>query len=360
MNRKGAHLHPMAWVAWLVATLGLLVTTRNPLYLVLIFLCLAIVRAVIPTSAGEAWTLPLSPLLFGALIVPSTSLFNALSIHVGDTVLFRLPAWIPLLGGPVTLEAFVYGALNGLVLTGLFAAFTLVSVALPTRALVRLIPRAFHPVAVVVVVALSFVPSTLRQFQQVREAQAVRGHRVRGLRDWVPLFMPLLVGGLERALQLAEAMTARGFAGADEPIPASMRALVTASLALILGGWLLELGWGQEAGYLLMALGGVAIGYVLWRLGRQAPHTTYRHEPWHPRDWAMVAAAAVALLPLLLLPLAHRMSLYYYPYPALTMPAFDPALALTMLALLAPAILTPGSTSRPAPSVAPDTSYDSV
>ena len=31
---------------------------------------------------------------------------------------------------------------------------------------------------------------------------------MRGLRDWLPLLMPLLIGGLERALQLAEAMTA--------------------------------------------------------------------------------------------------------------------------------------------------------
>ncbi len=28
----------------------------------------------------------------------------------------------------------------------------------------------------------------------------MRGHRVRGLRDWLPLFMPLLVGGIGAGL----------------------------------------------------------------------------------------------------------------------------------------------------------------
>lgn len=350
VHRPPSILHPFAWVAWLVAALGLLVTTRNPLYLVLILLCIAIVRAATAAPAGEAWSPPLSVWLFGAIIVPPSALFNALSNHVGDTVLFRLPAQIPLFGGPITLEALVFGALNGLVLTGLFAAFSVLNVALPMRALVRLIPRAFHPVAVVVVVALTFVPFTLRHFQQIREAQAVRGLRVRGLRDWVPLFMPLLIGGMERGLGLAEAMTARGFAATNEPMPTLHRATLVAGLALVLGGWLWELGWGADAGYALMLLGVALVAGILWRMGRRAPHTLYRHEPWRARDWAMVAAAIVVLFPLFL-PVAARLSLYYYPYPALTAPLFDPAIALSMLALLAPALLNTRPSANSASSI---------
>src|SRR4030065_1354430 len=91
-------------------------------------------------------------------------------------------------------------------------SFMLLNLALPVRDLLRLIRRAFFPVAVVTSIAVTYLPTTLRQFQQIREAQAVRGHQVRSLRDWLPLLMPLLVGGLEHAMQLAEAMTARGFA----------------------------------------------------------------------------------------------------------------------------------------------------
>ena len=37
--------------------------------------------------------------------MPISALFNALTVHIGDTELLRLPGWLPLLGGPVTLEA---------------------------------------------------------------------------------------------------------------------------------------------------------------------------------------------------------------------------------------------------------------
>ena len=123
--------------------------------------------------------------------------------------------------------------------------------ALPVRALVGLIPRAFYPLAVVATIAVTYLPATLRQFQQIREAQAVRGHALRGLRDWLPLFMPLLVGGLERALQLSEAMTARGFASQGKPVDSALqrawpRLAMLAGLLLLAGGWVLRLAGRME------------------------------------------------------------------------------------------------------------------
>ena len=72
-------------------------------------------------------------------------------------------------------------------------------------------PRAFYDLGVVVLIALTYVPQTMQQWQRIREAQAIRGHRWRGVRDWQPLVIPLFIGGLERAMALAEAMVARGY-----------------------------------------------------------------------------------------------------------------------------------------------------
>ena len=144
--------------------------------------------------------------------------FNTLTSHYGETVLFTIPGNLPLLSGPVTLEAMVYGATNGLVLTGMLASFMVLNLALTVRELISLIPQAFFPMAVVTSIAVTYLPTTLRQFRQIREAQAIRGHQMRTLRDWLPLWMPLLVGGLEHAMQLAEAMTARGFASASPAV----------------------------------------------------------------------------------------------------------------------------------------------
>jgi energy-coupling factor transport system permease protein len=335
-------IHSLAWMGWVTGMLVVLSVTRNPLYLALTLACVGLVAKTV-RSEIRTGPVPLSPLRFGLVVVTLSALFNALSVHVGRTILFRLPDWLPLLGGPITLEALVFGALNGVVLTGIFAVFMVLNRALPVRSLVRLIPRAFYQVAVVVSIALTYVPTTLRQFQQIREAQAIRGHRTRGLRDWLPLFMPLLVGGLERALQLTEAIIARGFASSGEKAHDAITRLVIAEgLIALLIGWLLRLVWNQQLLGLALMLAGFGLVLVaLWVVGRRVPHTDYRPEPWTGRDWVIALGAMVAVVAFLLeVPGLDRKSIFYYPYPALTWPRFAPIVGLTILGLLAPALVS--------------------
>jgi len=333
-------LHPWAWVGWLAAVLVALSTTRNPLHLTLILLCIGMVRMA-PGARQEASYSPVSPVRFALVVVPLAGLFNAATAHFGDTVLLRLPEGLPVIGGPITLEALVFGAINGLVLSGILAAFATFNQALPIRALIRLIPRAFYPLAVVISIGVTFVPVTVRQFQQIREAQAVRGHRVRGLRGWLPLFMPLLIGGMERALQLAEAMTARGFVSAEQGSQdTASRVAVLMGLVALLGGWLLRLVWGRETLGMGLMLGGAGMILVtLWVLGRRVPRTTYRSEPWTWRD-GVVAVGAALTLAAFLIPGIPQESFFYYPYPKLSMPGFDPVMGLATLGLLGPAFLS--------------------
>jgi energy-coupling factor transport system permease protein len=334
-------MHAMAWVTWLGTVLVALSATRNPLHLLTILLCLAIVDVSVRAHEDASYS-PISPLQFAAVVIPLSGLFNALTVHFGDTVLFRLPDTLPVIGGAITLEALVFGMINGLVLTGILTAFATLNRALPIRSLLRLIPRAFHPVAVVISIAITFVPVTLRQFQQIREAQAIRGHRLRGLRDWVSLFLPLLVGGLERAFRLAEAITARGFAAADSAAPGGMvRLSIVGGLAALLVGWMLRLmNVLALLGLALMLTGAGAILMPIWVLGRRVPHTRYRQEQWTGPDWDVVAGAAVVLAAFVA-PGLDRSALFYQPYPALQMPPFDPLVGLATLGLLVPAFVNP-------------------
>ena len=184
-------------------------------------------------------------------------------------------------------------------MAGLLAAFGVLGQALPVRALVRLIPRAFYPLAVVATIAVTYLPATLRQFQQVREAQAVRGHALRRLRDWLPLFMPLLVGGLERALQLSEAMTACGFAsqgqrnspgsGLAAPGHAGGRAAAGGRLAAAPGGRCSRYSW------LALGIGAGLIGLGLWASGGRYPRSTYRPPPWRLADTLTLLGALLVL-----------------------------------------------------------------
>lgn len=358
----------IAWLVWAGSVLVILSTTRNPWYVGLGLVCIAAVRAAIGRKVAGSLPAPLSVLRFGAVVVSFSTIFNALTVHFGDTVLFVIPQAIPFFGGPVTVEALVYGVVNGLVLTGLFAAFTVFNQAVSIRQMIRLAPRAFFPVAIIASIAITFVPVTLRHYRDIREAMAVRGHRLHGWRDWLPLVMPLLVGGLERALQLAEAMTARGFASADAPSHnVSTRLAILLGLALLVTGWLLRLVWGYSSLGLLMLLIGVGlVAAALWRAGRRVPRTSYRPQPWTGGDWAIVAGALLAVLPFVIpWPGLDRSSIFFYPYPQVSWPAFQPQLGLAIAGLLTPALLAlrlPVSTPRQANFDAQEVGaeYDSI
>jgi len=332
------------WISWLVASLIAVSTTRNPAYLILIFLCISLVnqeqRRKAKLGVDESLRIfPIDPFRLSLFIILISSLVNATLSHFGETVLFYLPIWIPYIGGAITLEAIVYGAINGLILSCIFSAFITINQALPVSNLIRLIPRAFHPVALVTSIAVTFVPVSLRQFNQIREAQAVRGHQVRGLSSWLPLLLPLLIGGLERAFSLAEAMTARGFVS-GQPVVSELytRLALAGGLFFTFAGWLLHLsGRGFVWGSVLMIIGLVAILGTLWIVSRQSLRTTYTRVSWSKRDLfvtglSMMVAAAF-LLPI---PGIETNTLRYNPYPSLSLPPFDPLIGILILGLLAP------------------------
>lgn len=339
MSRMQHSLHPLAWATWIAAIVVISTLTRNPIYLGLTLSATALVRwrsVTLADTADDA--LALSPWRFGLIVVATAAIFNMAMVHVGMTVLFTVPAWFPLVGGTWTLEALTYGALNGLALTGLFAGFTVINRVVPVRALLRLTPRAFYPVAVVVSIAITFAPTTLQQIQQIREAQAVRGHRLRGVQSWLPLVVPLLEGGMERSLQLAEAMVARGFASGGETAARWPQLLVLTGFVGVVTGWLLQLIWAQPViGAALLLIGGVSLAGGLWQAGRSHPHTIYRPDSWRQWDWVVLGGAALAASAYLL-PLVDRGSIFYYPYPALSWPGFDWRIGLATLGLVAPAL----------------------
>jgi energy-coupling factor transport system permease protein len=333
---------PWAWVSWLIATIVILSITRNPLYLVLILMCVVFVGICLRQAGAEAAS-PFSLWKLAVWILMLSTAFNALTSHYGQTVLFTIPGNLPLLSGPVTLEAMVYGFTNGLVLTGMLASFMVLNLALTVRELISLIPHAFFPMAVVTSIAVTYMPTTLRQFKQIREAQAIRGHQMRTLRDWLPLWMPLLVGGLEHAMQLAESMTARGFAstrpgirgGGNKP-----RILMIIGLVLLALGWVAQLGGAGVKGLAIIISGTILIFGGLWYLGKESARTAYHSPGWGWKDWLTVTVS-LGVLAICTLPipgLSHE-TLYYDPYPILTLPPFSPLLGVAMLGLVVPGIL---------------------
>ncbi|MFZ5917603.1 MAG: energy-coupling factor transporter transmembrane component T [Chloroflexota bacterium] len=345
--------HTVAWLLWLVASATIPLITQHPLYLALtltgVWLVYQTVRRCSPEAAvwGSLVKLALFVWLF---TVP----FNALAVHVGQMVLFRLPTDWPIVGGAITLEAIVYGLLNGLKLITLLLVFAVFNTGVDHYRLLRLTPAFLYQVGVITSIAVTFVPQMIAAGQEIREAQTIRGHRFRGLRDLLPLFVPLLTGGLERAMGLAESMESRGFGGNVRAVSSQEELLIKLgtllALLLALGGvfWYGYFAPNRTPGAALMGIGAVLLIAIFWRLSRRVARTRYRRGVWRWRDTALALSSLALGAGLLATRLAGGNLLSYSPYPPHPLlPSFNTVVGLLMLLVAAPALLWEPQKSAP-------------
>lgn len=299
-------------------------STRNPIYLILLLVGLMVLgQRLARKNKITSWLIPNVKFIITMIFL--STLINGLFAHVGSTVLFTIPKGWPLIGGIITLESLIYGAINGLVIGTLYLLFNVINLALNIKQITRLIPRAFHPVAMVVTIALTFFPSIQQRTREIKEAQMIRGNPMKKIADWLPILIPLLVSSLENAIQLAESMTARGFHKHTQV--RSSIALVGFILAAfsIFSGWILQL--YQYPSFMFISLYIIGAGltlYILFRIGRQSKITRYHQEPWQQADIILGFFVTFSLVFFAYMALSDRLlSLNFSPYPRLNPPAFQ-------------------------------------
>jgi len=328
--------NPLLWLVWVASTAALTMLVRNPLYHVILLL----VSRIVATAAGRQenrgrqtyW-------IFSATIILVSSGYSALFVHIGRHVLVRLPSW-PLIGGSITLESLVTGAANGLMLVTLLSIFLTLGELVPTSQLVRLTPAALADAGLILMIALNYFPQTKRHFEKVREAQLIRGNRLQSIKDWRPLMVPLLIGGLERSMNLAEAMAARGIGSTtDVSYSKTRRGLMTLALGLTLtGGMIVPLkAW---FGYLVLASGLLIAGALLWSTNKRITKRTV-YSPI-PRSPISIATGVLGLIAISVVIFASWInigdSLVYTAYPSISWPAFDWRIGLLLSAMTLPAL----------------------
>jgi energy-coupling factor transport system permease protein len=345
--------HTRSWVVWLIAAAVPAFSLHNPLYLAVVLGAAWIDYTILgrSTSVGSSWASVVRiGLFFFALTIP----FNALSNHMGRIILFRLPASWPIIGGPITLEAIIAGSANGLALLTILVVFAAFNAVVDHYQLLRATPAFLFQAGVIMSIAITFVPQMVLSAREIRQAQRIRGHRFRGVRDLLPLIIPLLANGLERAIQLAEAMEARGFGSAVAPIPRRWALLaqlgLLAALLGLMGGLFTvavvpeQSGWG----WMLAAAGSAGVLAILSLKGRQVRRTRYRRLVWTWRDTAVVIASTVVLVVVMAAKLAMPNAMTYSPFPPNELlPSFQPLVGAALLLLALPALVAPGRT-RPA------------
>ncbi len=129
---------------------------------------------------------------------------------VGTTVLWTGPA-VPVLGRiDVTAEELELGALYALRLAAVALAFGAYALLVDHDRLLASLGVARRS-AFAAVLATRLVPTLERDATGLAEAVRGRGLQLEGVRAHARLVSPLVAGSLERALNLAESMEARGF-----------------------------------------------------------------------------------------------------------------------------------------------------
>ncbi|MFJ2955612.1 CbiQ family ECF transporter T component [Streptomyces sp. NPDC087270] len=307
-------LHPIAWWIWGIGLATAVSRTTNPLLLGLVLVVLGYVvterRTDAPWAKGFKYYLWLA--LTVIVIRVAFRCVFASGITPADHIMFSLPH-IPTphwyagiqLGGPVSLEATLSAAVDGLRLACLLccigAANTLAN---PKRAL-RVLPGALYELGVAVTVSMSVAPQLVESVQRVARARRLRADRARGLRALRSIVIPVLEDALERSLYLAAAMDSRGYGRAGNATRASRRAtgalmlvgmlgLCTGVYGLLDGTTPRALGLPAMLAGSLLCCAGLALG------GRRVRRTSYRPDPWRAAEWVVAgfgcATAAVLFL----------------------------------------------------------------
>ena len=343
-------LHPVTWVIWAGAGTILSMLTRNPTYGVLLLGIVLVHYAVASRRHKDERGWPaLLRLAAGVslLIIP----FNALSAHAGAHVLFRLPERWPIIGGPITLEALVWGACSALGLLNLLILFATFNMTIDQAQILRLTPAFIYEAGLIVSIALTFIPQMMRSAQEIREAQLIRGHHARRPRDMLPLVMALLTTALERSFQLAESMEARGFGNVRDLPPArdiAYKGLTLLGLAGLLCGFFVRtyVSGAQIAGTIVVLCAGALLIGVFWMQGKHVLRSRYRREQRTWRDALVVVCCLIAAGAAIGARIARPDILAYDPYLAL-LPPFEPWLGTALLALLAPFVIQILDAPRP-------------
>ena len=212
-------LHPVAWWLWAAALAICAMRTNNPFLLSLIGAVACVVvslrRSSAPWSRSIAFFLRVGVLvivirvvieiLFGQRGVPGHVLFTLPRVP--------LPSWAVAvsIGGPVTLESILAAFVEGLQIAVILLCFGAAnSLASPYR-LLRSLPAVLYETGVAVTVALSFTPELVQSIGIVRQARRQRGIPVRGMHGMRGVAVPVLESALDRSLQLATSMDARGY-----------------------------------------------------------------------------------------------------------------------------------------------------
>ena len=200
-------IHPTAAIIYFGFALAMPMLLLHPMLLGISFL------------SALAWTVQLNGMrdalrFFCRFILPLmllTAILNPIFNHKGLTVLFYLKR------NPVTLESVAYGAASGVMLGSVLLIFSCFNRIITDDKILYLFGRIIPSLAVVLSMALRFVPLFTTQAKKIALAQRCSDGDpasksiVKRAKSGLFIFSALITWALESAVTTADSMRARGF-----------------------------------------------------------------------------------------------------------------------------------------------------
>ncbi|MCF8011513.1 MAG: energy-coupling factor transporter transmembrane protein EcfT [Clostridiales bacterium] len=205
-------LHPVTVMSYIAVVLLLSLIFSHPVYLLVLFF--AVGAVIIASGNADKWKYYL---LMASGIVVMIILVNSVFVQNGSTVLFYGPA-IPVMGKiKVTLEAVCFSAAMGIRLVVIISVFCLYTYAVHPDKVLKLFSRFGKKAVLVVTLATRLFPLMVQDVRRVTEVQRCRGVKLdtgslrQRLKNRLPVVKVVLLSSLERSMQIAESMHARGY-----------------------------------------------------------------------------------------------------------------------------------------------------
>lgn len=196
--------HPVCVFLYYAASASVLMISMN-LYFVVPALIGSFVSFLILTKKRA-----LRAHLLNILVFLLTALINPLISHKGSTVLFMMN------DSPVTLESLIYGASAGALACAMLYFFRAASGILTDDKLMSVFSALSPKLALILSVALRYIPLFARQRAKISESQRSLGlyrenSAIDRIRGGSRIFGVLMTWGLEKGIITADSMSARGY-----------------------------------------------------------------------------------------------------------------------------------------------------
>src|SRR4051794_25693027 len=344
----GLRLHALTWTVWMIAAAVCVQLAPSPVYVTVVILVAVLVVEVHGRRTALARAFPVMVALasaFGLVRVVIT----LLTTHTADVALFTIPVHATLpdwlggftAGGVVERGPVLQALADAYWVVGFVTVFAAWNAVVSHHEVLRSVPRAFHEPALVVTVAIAFVPSTIGAVRDVLLAERARcGGEPRRRGRLRRLVIPVFEGGIERAISLAESMDSRGLGhGRAERSDTIAGWCVLVALLAFSGGFVALVSNATTAAYGVFLFGAGAFVLSVVVASRGHRRARYRPRPITRADLAAIAASITTVVAAATLGAQRNATLHWSSYAPLRWPSVDLVMVAVFASLAFPVVL---------------------